>query len=926
MKLSRLLTLSVCLLLLCAAQLSAESKGAVSGTVYDSDDGSSLPGVAVWIEELAQGDLTNERGEFLIREIRSGRYTLRADLIGYKSYTHYSFRVEANDIATIEISLEQTVLPHGEEQVVIGDRPLLDLNQPSTSRTIDRRELKLRAPVEISAVIEDQLGVSTLENEIHIRGGRTYEGQFLVDGVSVADPLVRQGYALNLNPEIVQEISVISGGLSAQYGGATSGVIEIFTREGGEQYRANLRYRTDNFAMGAGFDYDTDIVDMEFSGPDPVLSNLLQAFGLGNRSYFFISAGMALSDTHLNYGGKQYSSLWGSSLAPRGDNHWSLFVKWHAWLKDKLKLTVSYNGSVNINQDRAAMDTRFRLATYSYGYPFEYAKNLENYNTFTQFSNQQIFRLESNPRENSTWSVVFSRLFTNLHSDVNGKRWDEYVAPVDTLPETFEISDDSSYYIIDEGDGFWDSGDGDLWYDHYLETWSLAADYQHQFEMKHSMQFGASYDYQTLQMTDIFKPYLGQDGLGLNYDLYKVYPSSFDIYFRNKFNFSGAVFDLGIRYDLWFPGEYAKRAALSGSSPVLGEEIADAFESETFEVLGSRARGVLSPRLGISYLLSNNLTLFVSYNRLAKKPPPQFVYARLFTPAQGAYQLFGNPSLSFEKVTTIEAGIKYLPTPGRAISVSAYFKDISDYIAATQFTPDPLFPELTYLVYFNLDFAESRGVEASIVQDIDPYVRLFADAAVSRADGERSLPADILRGLEGRAEGDLFTNVAFDWDVPWQFSLGANISIPDDDRPRVFGLKLPSDWNLNIRYTAQAGKRYTPYEEVVDSLGLIQYLPSGETNSELGPYRSWLDLTFQKYFAVKKTELTLFVEIENLLDHKNVAIINPLTGEEYKKGDTIPTGGNFFELPPDGYILPIWDYPGQYLAPRKIKLGLGVSF
>jgi len=517
-------------------------------------------------------------------------------------------------------------------------------------------------------------------------------------------------------------------------------------------------------------------------------------------------------------------------------------------------------------------------------------------------------------------------MFTNLHSDVNGKNWDEYVAPYDTLPEIFEISEDSSYYIIDEGDGFWDSGDGDLWYDHYMETWSLAGGYRHQFEKQYTAEAGASYDYRTLQMTDIFKPYLAENGLGLNYDLYTVYPSSFDIYFTNKFNFSGAVFDLGARYDLWFPGEYAERAALSGTSPVLGEEIAREFENETFEVFGRRAQGVFSPRLGISYLLSNNFTLFVNYNRLSKQPPPQYVYARLYSPGQGAYQLFGNPSLSFEKVTTIEAGIKYLPNPGRAISISAYLKDISDYIAATQFTPDSLFPDRSYLVYFNLDFAKSRGVEASIVQDVNSNVRLFADVSVSRADGERSLPGDILRGLESRSEGSLFTNVAFDWDIPWQFSLGTNIAIPEDKRPQVFGITLPSNWNLNVKYSAQAGKRYTPYAEVVDSFGVVSYQPSGETNSELGPYRSRLDLSFQKYFELKGTQLTLFVEIENLFDHKNVAIINPLTGEEYKQNDIIPTGGNVFEQPAVGYELPIWNYPGQYLTPRKIMLGMGVSF
>jgi hypothetical protein len=198
--------------------------------------------------------------------------------------------------------------------------------------------------------------------------------------------------------------------------------------------------------------------------------------------------------------------------------------------------------------------------------------------------------------------------------------------------------------------------------------------------------------------------------------------------------------------------------------------------------------------------------------------------------------------------------------------------------------------------------------------------------AVSRADGERSLPSDILRGLEARPEGELFTEVPFDWDVPWQFSIGANIGVPADKNPKLFGIKLPSDWNLYIKYSARAGKRYTSYAEVVDSFGFTHFLPSGETNSELGPYQSWLNLSFQKYYNLGKYQLTVYFEADNLLDHKNVTIINPLTGDAYVEGDVIPTGTNFFEVPPAGYRLPIWDYPAQYLAPRTLKLGLGVSF
>ena len=99
------------------------------------------------------------------------------------------------------------------------------------------------------------------------------------------------------------------------------------------------------------------------------------------------------------------------------------------------------------------------------------------------------------------------------------------------------------------------------------------------------------------------------------------------------------------------------------------------------------------------------------------------------------------------------------------------------------------------------------------------------------------------------------------------------------------------------------------------------------TKSQLFIHNKYRPLTVDLvYYNLGNYQLTIYFEADNLLDHKNVTIINPLTGDAYEVGDVIPTGTNFFEVPPAGYRLPIWDYPAQYLAPRTLKLGLGVSF
>jgi outer membrane receptor protein involved in Fe transport len=358
----------------------------------------------------------------------------------------------------------------------------------------------------------------------------------------------------------------------------------------------------------------------------------------------------------------------------------------------------------------------------------------------------------------------------------------------------------------------------------------------------------------------------------------------------------------------------------------LSQALRDKYQNETKEIFGRRARSVVSPRFGVSNLISHNLTLFGSYSRFARRPSPQYLYAKLYTPTSSTYQLFGNPALDFEKVTNIEVGLKWLPNQKSAIGISAYIKYIQDYIAATAVTPDPRFPDETYFLYFNLDYATSQGVELEYIHKYNDVFDLSVNSAFSKAKGERSLPDDILRGLQGRSGGQIYSEVSFDWDKPWQFVMKANFNLPKDRKSYLAGIRMPKDCNLNIKFWGQAGKRYTPYQQTTDELGFTTFVASGASNSKIGPWWNSLDLSFQKYFHTGKYIWTLYFDAVNILDHKNVTLINPLTGREYRAGDTIPTGSNLFELPPLTYKLPLWDDPTRFLNPRELKIGLGVSF
>jgi outer membrane receptor protein involved in Fe transport len=669
-------------------------------------------------------------------------------------------------------------------------------------------------------------------------------------------------------------------------------------------------------------------LDFSFSGPAPFINSALSRFGLNPPGdfYFFLNTNMNISDTHLEHPRKLYSSSFRkTTFSPRGDNRYFGIFKL-TWKDPSFKCFFTAGKSVVINQDKSLLLTRMSVPTYSYGHPYEYSKILENYNVFTHESNFQMLSFRRILGESHLVSINLSRFFTNLHCDVGGKNWTQYVIPRDEEPYEIALSPDSTHYIVVKGpDGFYDHGDGDTWYDHFAETYALKMDWTSALSDMYTLKAGLFEEYQTIQLLDIYKPWLGGSEFGLSYDLYKVFPNDGAIYLNNDLKLDQATFNFGLRYDFWFPGEYVQRAVEDTSLPIVTQKMKEEFRENTFKFLGQRGKGVLSPRLGFSAPFTNTSTFFFNYGRLSRKPNAQYLYAKLYSSTESTYQLWGNPNLNSERVTSYEIGIKSLLSQNDALSLVAYYRGLYDYITAARITPDTLRPEDVYLVYFNLDFASSKGVEIEYKRRVGDFFSGSIQLGFSKTAGERSEPEDILEGIGGRSAQDIYQEVFFDWDKPWQAVLRATF-FSDKKRFRVFGLRLPPDWDLNLNFWAHSGQRYTSYQQVISPEEEVSFVRDSDINARIGKYWSSLDLSFQKHFLWKKLKYSLLLEVTNLFDHKNVVIINPLTGDAYKKEDVIPYGVGDPYLPEKGSKVPLWSDPSRYLAPRNIKLGISINW
>ncbi|GJQ62636.1 MAG: hypothetical protein SCALA702_16890 [Melioribacteraceae bacterium] len=915
-------------------------KGKVEGVVTDAATGQPLPGVNILLKGTYYGAASDFDGKYSILNITEGTYTIEASLIGFKTMQFTGIVIQANKTTSLDVVLEETVLTMEQDVVIVGDKPLIDVEETQSRTSITREDIEIAVVENISDVVSQQAGVVKSDNAIHIRGGRSYENAFLLDGVSVQDPLAGTGFGLQLSSNAIEEVEVITGGFNAEYGQATSGIVNVKTREGADNFSGYLSYKRDNLGdKDSPHTFNLDVAEANLSGPEPFTQLLLPALGLKlpGQISFFSSFYMGISDgiTQGYYkptADQLYSStFYGSRFAPRSENSWFFLGKLTYNIKSTMKLVYSYNQSVSINQNSQSLQSNLEYVEPSPGYQYEFQGILDNANTFTHNNKYNSVSWTHTLNSSTFYELKVNHFFSHLRADANGKYWFDYVEPKDivTFPIEYYNTDTDTIGVI-PGDGFWDVGNPYTWRDHHVEEFSIKGDVTSFFDEKNKFKAGFNLKFQELQVIDIYRPWIGE--LGLNNDVYKVFPATGSFYAQDNINFSGMILNFGLRLDYWFPGKYVDDAVNNPDVITIPDETREDYKNESFKFFGDRYfKARLSPRLGISHPVTDNQILFFSYGHFSKWPRPQFVYAKLSpASAQSSFQRFGNPNLDPETTVAYELGLKTQFTNDDVLTVTAYYKDIFDYVRTrTAKITSARFATQSFITYANLDYAKSRGIELEYKKRIGKWFSGSTNFSYAIVTGKSSSADEGVLILQGDLDESIKEEYV-SWDRPLTFS--ANLSFYLEKGKGIFGFApdILDDINIYVRTFFQSGKRYTPYvfSGSYDQDGRPEY-ESDRTRryGEIGDNWFWIDMNIEKYIQFAGMRFSIFMEINNILDTQNSAIVNPVTGEAYEYGDPTPSSWND-PLYPD-LQAPISTYPfdpARYLTRRNIKFGLSVRF
>lgn len=957
-----------------------QTKATLKGVITDKVTGETLPGVNIVLKGTMLGNSTDADGAYVISGINGGKYTIEVSYIGFKRVQYAAYDIPAGQTVTLNIKLEEEVLTSDEEVIVIGEAPIFDVEKSNSSSTVTQDQIQAAPVRRIDDIVGLQAGVMKDPSGIYIKGGRAYETGFVVDGVSAQDPLAGTGFGLDLGANSFANVEVVTGGVGAEYGDVTSGVVAVRTRDGGESFSGFFSHKRDNPGKNtaSAANFFTDIYEFNFGGPSLITEKILKPLGvdLPGTFTFFSSGQMSLSDEFTKVSANQVSSsIAPTGFSPRQDNRWSGLAKLTWNVKPGMKFQAAYQRSLTVNQNRNMLLITTADVQIAPGFQFPFQENLDNANTYAHDSNLSYVKWTHSVSSSAFYDIQVSRLFTRMRADANGRYWRPDSVDGEFDPEnivTFPVdvlNPDGDFQYALPGSGFTNNGGlATLWHDHFAEEVTMKSSITKFFNGKNNrLTAGVEMKFQDYQWIDITRPWVGApiqidentvsqtSRLGSTSDIWRVKPRRGALFLEDQIRYNGLIANLGVRMEYWAPGAYVDNFVDDPRSPI-PDVVREQYKNSTFKIGDLRYKLRILPKLRVSFPVKENQVLFFNYGHSARVPHPSFVYAGLdpFYQDRSFLSNLGNPNLDPEMDISYEIGFRNQLTQNDALSVSAFWRDKYDFVTSQSvIVNDPTGRETERLFRVNGDYSRVRGVELTYLKRYKDLLQGQIAVTYQRAEGLSSSNNEALRNILVGGQSvvnNVETPLAFD--RPWDIK--GNITFTWARKEGLFGLEPLNDFRAFLSATYRSGLRYTPLlfrgfernpiTNEADWQPIYEVDPDPAARfSEVGAAWFFVDLNMQKWITIADQKFTFFLEVTNLFDRLNPARVNPVNGQGYLTN--YPTdqesliqlrNNRAFDVPSNQrdprYIdardtgLPRYLDPSNFLQQRHIVFGLSVNF
>ena len=803
------------ILLLIALPAWGQERGGITGKVSDKKTSHAIPFATVTVIGAQKGGLTDSQGNFLITGLPVGTYEVKVQFLGYAPVSQTGVVVTAGRSVTLNFALQEIVVREEKTVEVTAERRLVEVRQGTTVRSVSAADIRNLPVQTITDVLQQQAGINTDADQIHVRGGRADETVFVVNGVANRDLVTGQSTAGQLNARSIAEVNVATGAYDVRYGNALSGVVEVRLKEGGDRFAGGV--------TTGGASYGGRSLQLTIGGPlglSPAGTGPVSWFldlSTDHRSTRFPSIDKLPGKPRLRSsyvdGMSDRNFTYGDFFAPSEDNNWAgrMSLTWKATTSDRWNFDFSKRIGIDQGFSRTFINASGDAGDPAY--PWRWKNRIDHAPTIFEDNVQTSLKWRRTLSATGYTEMQFSRYFSALRRDVMGKHWSEYEAPDDlSLPPFLPAACDTCPPKPDPArtDYFIDTGDDNTWQDRrtltYGLTWGLTKRLR-----RHELEFGLEHQSQTAQYVTIENPWEPDpDGLGGAHDIWRVHPWVGNLYARDRLEFEGFTANIGLRADYWFVGREAERALASLADTInITPTTRQEFFDNTHSFFGRRYKLKFSPRIIVAHPITEHSSFFFNYGQFTQNPSYRFVYSKLASISSESFPLLGNPNLNPQVSINYEVGAKHQFRPGAAVNATFFVKDIYDYPTSTLFTRTQGSNLVPILVYLNGHFARSKGFEIEVEKRRGAgYWAGKIAYTFQQTRGKSSDPneAKVAQLNEFDAAETRLSETFVRWNRPHKVS--ANFDLRFSDRaPQGWGWLKQS--GLNVYVQGQSGRAYT---------------------------------------------------------------------------------------------------------------------
>lgn len=855
----------------------------------------------VTIPATKQGTMTDENGNFVLPGVPVGTVQVQVEAIGFGKQV-LTVQVAASATAPLNFNFGESKVVKQIEEIEVRAEKRIDTKSSTTKQSITAEKLR-EIPVDnLREAVSTKAGVVAQGGELHFRGGRGGEVKFQFDGVEVSDPLLGRG--ANIANLAIAGTEILSGGFDAEFGNALSGVVNVSTKEGSDRFGGEVRWDTDRYGDPTKTFDNFDRFTFGFGGPTPVRNLTYFATYEGSWSDTYLRSSLTKPSTtifdFLRFGNRQLNQI-----------NTNLKMAYRLNSKNKLTLETINNHTVNTPYNHMWSREGFVRVTYDtlrrQGLPDTYTPRYGTWSGEKVDSTYQPMNLPDHiPTLNDRYRQ-FTTVWTNQISDKTVWATRATTFNFDTRnsvgkKEPWEYDTQSPFYwsgnnvVGSENNPYYAThGDFPTYSRRNTTTWNMKSDLSTRRWKGHTFKSGIDAKYNRVENLTLQQPNVETNGLpGGTRSSFINYNPEGAVYLQDRWEFEGLVLNAGVRYDLFTPGLQVADTDLRS---------------------GKRYKQQFSPRLGIAYPISDKDVLSFHYGWTYQTPSRNFVFENRGITTSVAIR--GNPDLEPETNISYQAGVQHLFSRDVSGQFGVFFKDIYGLITVRQ--EKDAFGNLVQ-VYYNGDYASSRGFEASVIKSFSHKFSAEMNYTYSIASGVASDPNNALAFFNG---GRLYLPISeqpLNWDQRHTISLQSVV-------------RDPGKWGFRMLWTYGSGFPFTPaFRNDRRPDPVLE-------NSRRQPSVARLTIDGDKYYKIWGQNVTFFFDARNVLDSKNIQQLSigsfpnqfiNLAGDDYiiYYTETGRAGGAYLQdTNGDGLLdwVPLRD-PRVFEEGRNVRLGVSVTF